>query len=207
MRKGYDNVALFYDRLARLVFGNKQEMAQYALLGAIMPADNILIVGGGRGKILEHIARLHPAGLSITFIDASAKMVALAKEKEREQNKVTFIAAPVESVQLSSDYDVVITPFFFDNFLQPQADSIFRQLNSCLRGRARWLHTDFSNTADPLQRFTLQLMYRFFGVLCGVAARQLPDMQTNFTNSGYRPVQQVHYMRGFIAATAYERNK
>ena len=80
LERNYDSIALIYDRLARLVYGRSLVNAQLYLLDAIPAEAHVLIVGGGTGWVLEEITKRHPSGLSIDYIDAASKMVALAKK-------------------------------------------------------------------------------------------------------------------------------
>lgn len=203
MNKGYDNVSWFYDRLSRLVFGNKLHAAECYFLSAIMPADNILIAGGGSGLILEDITKLHPRGLSITYIDASPKMIALAQERNAGDNKVSFIASPVQNIKLSSDYDVIITPFLFDNFAGATATEVFKHLDRSLHSNGQWLYTDFRNTGKAKHGLLLKSMYMFFGTLCGIRTSTLPDMDALFAQHAYELKKESSSMNGFVASMVY----
>ena len=77
MAANYNNAAWFYDSLSRVVYGKALIDAQVYLLQYIQPNSTILIVGGGTGWILEEVARIHPTGLQITYVEAYAQMMAL----------------------------------------------------------------------------------------------------------------------------------
>jgi len=205
LKRNYDTIAGIYDRLARLVFGNAQTNAQLYLLQAIPPLSHILIAGGGTGWILEEIANIHPSGLTITYIDASLKMVSLAKKRNVGKNAIAFIAAPVESVLLEGTYDVVLTPFFFDNFSQKSLEKIFLQIDQSLSPDCTWLYCDFNDTGLGWQRMLLKIMYVFFRSLCGIEATHLPDADALFSKFRYKEKVQETFMKGFISAVAYKR--
>jgi len=116
MAANYNNSAWFYDRASKLVYGRALVRAQVYLLRSIPAQSKILIVGGGTGWILEEIAKIHPSGLKITYVEVAPKMMALSKKRKPDDNGVDFINDAVENVALQNDYDVVITPFLFDNF-------------------------------------------------------------------------------------------
>ncbi len=201
----YDNVAFFYDALARLIFGRQQLSAQEFLIKHIPENARVLIVGGGSGWILEAIARQRPTGFAITYIDASGKMVALAKKKNTAGNSITFITADIAQTQLATaSFDVVITPFLFDNFTQPICDEVFNKLHLSLHKNGIWLFTDFQQPALGRHRLLLRAMYLFFGITSGIKARGLPDTGGLFAAAGYSPVVQVQLMGGFIVATVYK---
>ncbi|MDB5150556.1 MAG: methyltransferase protein, partial [Mucilaginibacter sp.] len=118
MAANYDNSAWFYDRLSRLIYGRALVNAQVYLLNFVPAGSKILIAGGGTGWILEELSKIHPAGLDITYVEISANMTALSQKRQTGQNEVVFINEAVEKVKLLLlDFDVVITPFLFDNFV------------------------------------------------------------------------------------------
>jgi ubiquinone/menaquinone biosynthesis C-methylase UbiE len=80
----YDNSAWFYDRLSRIILGKALIRAQTTFLPYLsLPNSKVLIAGGGTGWILEEIAKVHPSGLHITYVELSEKMMALCTKKKR----------------------------------------------------------------------------------------------------------------------------
>ncbi len=73
--------------------------------------SSVLIVGGGTGWILEDISKLHSTGLTIDYIESSAKMISLSKKKNYMKNEINFINLPVENYILKKKYDVILTRF------------------------------------------------------------------------------------------------
>jgi ubiquinone/menaquinone biosynthesis C-methylase UbiE len=204
LKRNYDTVALFYDRLARLIFGSAQVNAQLYLLRAIPPGSRVLIAGGGTGWILEEIAGLHPVGLTITYVDASEKMISLSKKRRCGANQVSFITASVEDAQLAEDYDVVITPFLFDNLEQGTSEKICSVFYQRLKPKGVWLYCDFERNGPLWQRLLLLTMYAFFRLCCGIKAKGMPDMSVCFDN-GYKLLEQKKFYRGFIVANVFEK--
>jgi ubiquinone/menaquinone biosynthesis C-methylase UbiE len=130
MPSNYDNSAVFYDRLSRVVFGQALISSQVYLLPFIPPNASVLIVGGGTGWILEEIAKTYPSGLSITYVEISAKMNALAQKRNTANNQVIFVNKPIEAVADSDSYDVIITSFLFDNFSETTLATVFAHLHN-----------------------------------------------------------------------------
>src|ERR1700744_988834 len=114
MAANYNNSVLFDYALSRMVYGRALVNAQVWLLQFVPKNANILIVGGGTGWILEQLTRLHPDGLTITYVEVSANMIALSKKRIPGYNEVIFVNNAVENVVLPAGFDVVITPFLFD---------------------------------------------------------------------------------------------
>nr|WP_294789905.1 class I SAM-dependent methyltransferase [uncultured Mucilaginibacter sp.] len=205
MANNYDNAAWFYDRLSRLVFGNAIIQSQVYLLQYLPPASNILIVGGGTGWILDEIIRLHPAGLKITYVEISAKMMAISTKRNIGANHVTFINSAVEDIVLKPDFNVIVTPFLFDNFNEQTAQKIFNHLHSSLKPEGLWLYTDFEPTGKLWQKILLKTMHTFFKILCGIEATKLPDVKHLFAKQRYKHVNSKAFLGDFVKATVYSR--
>ncbi|HJP64333.1 MAG TPA: class I SAM-dependent methyltransferase [Mucilaginibacter sp.] len=206
MAANYNNSAWFYDKLSRLIYGKALIKAQVYLLDAIPAGSKILIAGGGTGGILEEIAKLYPSGLKITYVEVSGKMMALSKKRVSGENKVDFINAPVENVPLPTDYDVVITPFLFDNFTEENLRKIFSHIHQSLKTGGLWLNTDFKLTGKWWQRILLRSMILFFRVICRIEATKLPDIEKRFNETGYAIIKQGSFFGEFILSTAYRKN-
>jgi len=98
MRNNYDRIARYYDFLSRIVFFRAQLKAQIDQLHFIPANSSVLIVGGGTGWILEEIAKVHPTGLNITYVEISAKMLELSRKRYAGANHVTFVHSPAENL-------------------------------------------------------------------------------------------------------------
>jgi len=201
----YNTIAWFYDRLASFIFGKTLINTQLFLVNAIPPASRILIVGGGTGWILEEIAALHPVGLSVTYIDSSSKMIALAKKRKCGANQVTFITGTIEAVKLTGPFDIILTPFLFDNFTNKTLQKIFAGINAHLKPKGLWLYCDFHNTEVFWQKFLLKIMYLFFRLFCGIEATRLPDADACFAANHFKIAKQKTFMNGFLRACIYEK--
>jgi len=201
----YDNAAWFYDRLSRLVYGDNLIKAQTALLHLIPEKAKILIAGGGTGWIIEEIAKIHPSGLNITYVEISANMMALSKKRNPLNNLVTYINTPIEEADLSNDFDVVITSFLFDNFSPLTFTRVFDHLNQSLKPGGIWLNTDFQLTGKWWQGPLLKSMYLFFKLLGCMEAKKLADIKPYFRKANYNFLSQKLFFGDFIVATAYQK--
>jgi len=205
MAANYDNSAWFYDRLSRLVYGKALVRSQVYLLKHIPANSNILIAGGGTGWILEEMRKVHPSGLSITYVEISANMMALSKKRNIGGNKVTFINEPVENIEAGTVYDLVFTPFLFDNFTQATLQQVFALIHSRLKPNGIWLNTDFRPTGKWWHTFLLKSMIIFFRLICGIEAKKLPDIERQFAQHQYQVIDQKSFFGEFILSTAYRK--
>jgi ubiquinone/menaquinone biosynthesis C-methylase UbiE len=205
MPSNYDNSAWFYDRLSRLVYGKALINAQVYLLPYVPSNSNILIAGGGTGWLLEELAKIHPTGLNITYVEISAKMMALSQKRNGGNNQLTFINKPVEEVVFTEQFDVIITPFLFDNFTEDTLHTVFTHLNNHLKTSGLWLNTDFRLTGRWWQNILLKSMFLFFRLLCHIEASKLPDTQNHFKKNGYAVIAESNFFADFINSTVYRR--
>src|SRR3569833_2072579 len=205
MSASYNNSAWFYDSLSRLVYGRALINAQVYLLQFIPADTSVLIVGGGTGWILEELTRLHPSSLKITYVEVAADMMARSRQRNTEQNKETFINNAVENVNPEIDFDVIITPFLFDNFTTETTDKVFRHLHQLLKLEGAWLNCDFQLTGKWWQTVLLKSMFLSFRLICGIEASKLPDVQSRFRTNKYRLIDERAFYGDFVGAKLYRK--
>ncbi len=203
MPANYDNAAWFYDRLSRLVYGRQLTEAHRFLIPYIPAGAHVLIVGGGTGYVLDEITRQHPSRLIITYVEISARMTALARKRHWGDNKVTFINCAIEAVDLDQ-YEVIFTPFLFDNFRQAEFKALFDHLHCHLLPGGRWLNADFQLTGRWWQPVLLKTMFLFFKLLGCVEVSQLPDIDQEFHDHHYQSIARQTFFGGFISSVIYQ---
>jgi ubiquinone/menaquinone biosynthesis C-methylase UbiE len=205
MAANYENSAWFYDRLSRLIYGKALVRAQVYLLQYVPPRSTILIAGGGTGWILEEISTLHPSGLKITYVEISAKMMALSRNRNVGSNQVTYINEPVENLDAQNNYDVLITPFLFDNFTEQTLQTVFAHLHNQLKAGGIWLNTDFRSTGKWWQSFLLLSMISFFRIICRIEAKKLPEIEKCFEKYQLKIIGRKDFFGEFILSTIYQK--
>jgi len=206
MASNYDNSAWFYDSLSKLFYGKSLINAQVYLLSFIKPNSSILIAGGGTGWILEEIAKIHPSGLKITYVEISANMMALSKKRAVGDNDVIFINSPVEEVSFAEKFDIIITPFLFDNFTGDTLQKVFDHLHPLLKTDGLWLNTDFQLTGKWWQNVMLKTMFVFFKIVCGIETSVLPDINKQFEQHEYEAIAQKTFYGDFVSSVVYQQH-
>ena len=208
MKNNYDKIAGHYDTLSRLVFFKSQVNAQINQLQYIPENSDVLIVGGGTGWILEELAKVYNDGLKIVYVEISAKMIELSQKRGYGDNQVEFINLAIEDFRSDLIFDVVLTPFLFDNFAEERAAKVFEQLHAYLKKGGLWFLVDFSmnNTNGNWWKWLLlKSMYTFFKLLGIVEANKLIDMSPYFLNAQYQITDERLYYGGFIKATIFKK--
>ena len=202
----FNAIAPFYDRLCRLVFGDKIRVAQAEAVRYMPPNSKVLIVGGGTGWILDEISRIHPSGIKITYIEKSDQMIALARNRQVGGDEVQFLQTAIEDIRLDQDsYDVVVTPFILDCLSEPVLGTVFKKLDSCLRPGGLWLYTDFALTPESRfwQQVTLKVMYLFFRLTSSIGAHKLTPVSGYFAR--FQVVAEKQFMSGFISVQVFRK--
>jgi ubiquinone/menaquinone biosynthesis C-methylase UbiE len=204
MAANFNNSAWFYDRLSRLVYGKALIKAQVYLLRFIPPNSNVLIVGGGTGWILEKIAKIYPSGLQCTYVEVAPKMMALSKKRDAGDNQVVFINEAIENVSFPMDFDIVITPFLFDNFTEQTFKQVFNRIHSLLKPGGLWLNCDFQLKGKWWQKVLLKSMFLFFRLICDIEASALPAIDKQFEQCGYSTIASQTFFGEFIISKVYK---
>jgi ubiquinone/menaquinone biosynthesis C-methylase UbiE len=194
MAANYNNSAWFYDRLSRVVYGRALVNAQVYLLQYVPPDAMVLIAGGGTGWILEELTKIHPSSLQITYVEVAEDMMRLSKKRETGTNKVVFINEAIENVNTDKKFDVVITPFLFDNFTEQTTQKVFSHINQLLKRNGTWLNVDFQLTGKWWQNILLKSMFLFFKVFCRIEASELPNIEKQFDGHGYKVVAEKCFL-------------
>ncbi|SER07084.1 class I SAM-dependent methyltransferase [Pedobacter rhizosphaerae] len=208
MLNNYDRIAPHYDKLSRLVFFKSQVNAQIDQLKYLPGHADLLIVGGGTGWILEEIARVCPAGIRITYVEISDKMINLAKNRYWGRNEVLFYHSGIEDFKINQSFDVILTPFLFDNFVEERAAFVFDKLDRSLAEKGLWFMVDFNVSGKRglwWKHLLLKTMYAFFQLIRMVEAKVLVDMSPFFTRKSYRIQEEKYYYGGFIKAVVYQK--
>lgn len=207
MANDYNNIAGVYDTLSRIVYQKSIVHAQVSLLPFIQAGDKILLVGGGTGWILEEIAKLQKINTRVIYVEKSAAMIRLAKKRKLPGVDVEFIEAAIEDYNNTEKFNVVFTPFLFDNFREEKIADVFEKLNSMLLTEGFWLYADFINHQQDKKRwqqFLLKTMYLFFRITTKIEAQELIDMRPYF-KTGFELVTQQMFYHQFIQAVAFRK--
>jgi ubiquinone/menaquinone biosynthesis C-methylase UbiE len=205
MAANYDDTTWFYERLSKLVFGQAQVKAQEYFINQVQPNSHILIIGGGTGQILESLTKLHPSGLHITYVEISAKMMALSRKRNTGQNEVIYITENIEQASFTKRFDIVITAFLFDNFSEEDFAAVFPIINSQVKPNGIWLNTDFQLTGPFWQKVMLKGMYTFFKLMGAISVTRLPDTKHMFRAHGYHLLDEKTFYGNFILAAVYRK--
>ena len=181
----FDALAPHYRWMELVLAGNKLQRCRTAFLSQAKHRQNVLIVGEGNGRFLLECRR-DLEGARVTCVDASARMLALARQRLQQHGlgleHTEFIHADLPAWKPPARaYDLVVTHFFLDCFSPEQLQAVIAALANAAAPDATWLLADFQVPAAGWRRYRAalihRLMYGFFRIATSLPARSLtsPD--------------------------------
>ncbi|MBI1177531.1 methyltransferase domain-containing protein [bacterium] len=208
MAANFDPVARWYRFLEMAAFGGALQRCRIALLDEVKTAERVLIVGEGNGRFLEALLQSNPVA-KITVIDASQRMINLARERVNHSPRVTFVhASLLDAATAIPSVDLVVTDFFLDCFNESEMYLATKRLRGALENGGRWLWSDFaipeSGFMKLWSRTVVALLYDFFRLATGISARRLIDPHPRFTELKMNLIERRVLSKGLLASALYE---
>lgn len=180
----FDNVALFYDQLASLIFRNNIKKIQTSHLDVVKENMHVLILGGGTGWIITELLQ-HQPDITITYVEPSSKMIERSKKRLplKIAHKVNFIKGTHKSIPPTEKYNIIVTNFVLDMLTEIELEEIAVLLYNQLSHKGYWLVCDFQITVgknELWQKILLKTMILFFRITTGYKFTELPHFQGLF---------------------------
>lgn len=182
---------------------------QSKLLSQLRQMNDILIVGGGSGKILEQAIQL---GISRRYVYAELSEKMIARTKAR-MKKHTFAeieySTNFRSNLESRNFDCVILPFVLDCYSHSSIDIIIKSIKSGLNDKGLIIFIDFqhlSNTSasNVLKNLFIKLLYQFFRITAQIEANGLANFDSIFLQNGFKPTYRLNRCNGWIQGTIWK---
>ncbi len=178
-------------------FGRELERRRFRYLPDVKSARRALVLGDGDGRFLARLVQ-QGGGLSVDYVDLSARMLALARERAG-RDRVTYHHADALTLPLpAAEYDLVVSHFFFDCFEEREARVLIERVACASRPDARWLVSEFRE--PKWARLLLRGLYLFFGVTTGLKTQRLIDHHPFLSEKGFRLTQEDTSRFGLLAS-------
>jgi ubiquinone/menaquinone biosynthesis C-methylase UbiE len=205
----FDRVAPHYRRLETLVFGEELQNARCAFVRQISGARRALVVGEGDGRFLKQLRHAQP-GLQVECLDASARMLNLARARVGDSG-VQFLQADLRAAAFPAlRYDLIVTHFFLDCFAETALREVVEKLSAAATDDATWLIADFYPPPRGGRRwwarFLIATMYLFFRLAAGIEARRLVDYAPFLGAAGFVLESEVISPNGMIRSQRWVRS-
>jgi SAM-dependent methyltransferase len=180
--------------MERILAGELLQKCRITYLSEATSAREVLILGVGAGRFLRAMAEVNPAA-SVTVVDSSAKMLAVAKQNLDSGGSV------FQSIQFicqdaldwrggRKPFDLIVTHFFFDCFRGDQLGGLVDGIAASASDSAQWLVADFRVPEAGWQRaraqIVLRMAYLFFRVATRLQASSLVAPDPYLSAAGFR---------------------
>lgn len=199
----YNRVAWIYELLGRIVFGNKLKLANRAFLNKISIDSKVLVVGGGNGKIIEYLNDLGYS-IAVDYVELSPRMMYLARKQKNDRLSVRYFNSPIEDFK-GSDYNFIITNFFFDQFNPLRSKIILGSLKTMLARDGFLILNDFNYSENRGDRLLIFIMIKFFKFSTGIEVNELPLYSKILNDCGFINNDSFQISRN-IRASLYSTN-
>lgn len=202
----YDKIAGIYDLLGKLVYRGELHQSQLHFFDQIPPALKILVIGGGTGRILNPLIEQCNPG-QVVYVEKSKQMIRLSKKnaKQEHHDKIEFVHGTQDDLH-DRDYDLVITPFFFDQFTYYRLAKIFLQLEKVVKKEGLWIWADFVEPRTFYHRFLMRLMLIFFKTSTNLGTDRVYSIYPVFERKNWKVEGKASYFGGFMETAMFRKN-
>lgn len=184
-------LAEWYDFLAHLVFGKTWNELQSRAASDLNLHKNVLIIGGGTGKILEELN--HP---TVTYLELSPSMIQKARTR-KTTSRVGWINDNFLTWTTDQKYDAIYCPFFLDVFTLIELKIVIQKISKFMEDGGSFYVLDFQR-GNWFQQQLTRLMIFFFKVFAGLKSGTLNDISHHIRAQGWEVTQESLYFDQWI---------
>ncbi|MDR3451945.1 MAG: class I SAM-dependent methyltransferase [Rhodoferax sp.] len=201
----FDRLARVYRWLEALTFGPLLMRSRCAFLHDMSTCRTALVLGDGDGRFTARLLAANPL-VQIDAVDASPAMLrALQRNAGPNFARVRSYAADARTWQpLRADYALVTTHFFLDCLTTEEVSALATRLRSCIAPDARWIVSEFTLPPNQFGRLIARplvaALYRAFGLLTGLAVRQLPNHRHALSAAGFALAREHRLLSGLLVS-------
>lgn len=197
----FNAIAPYYDRLAKLIFGDAIVNVQEENLHLIPANANVLVLGGGTGKWLGKLLEMNKS-CRVWYVEASSVMLKKSVKANINNERIEFIHGTHESIP-AIRFDVVITHFFVDMFTEKQLNLLVESLAGKMNTGGLWLVADFVNQKFWHQ-LSLKLMYLCFRVVGALDLKLLANWDEIISSKSFQCKKSTVCYGNFIQSNVYQ---
>lgn len=177
-----------------------------------MDRRKALILGDGDGRFTARLLRANPQ-TQIEAIDASSAMLKeLIRRAGNGRSRVHTESADIRNWQPSGErYDLIVSHFFLDCLTTHEIEELAEKMRRVSFPSSVWVISEFAIPQNAygrwLARPVVAALYGAFGVLTGLASRQLPEHRTALSNSGLALRESRQYLGGLLVSELWTFTK
>jgi ubiquinone/menaquinone biosynthesis C-methylase UbiE len=211
--RGFDLLAPYYPWMERLLAGPRLQRCRTTWIAELAGTRHLLVAGVGHGPALAVVLRHHPE-IHITCVDASERMLAVARQRAQEADldlsRLEFVHATLPDWQPpAGQFDAIATHFFLDCFAPEQLGPVVSALARAATPHVRWIVSDFTLPPHGPARWRAlavhRLMYFFFRITTHLPARRVTPPDPVLAAHGFRLLSRKTHDWGLLQADLWQR--
>ena len=150
IRKAFDAVASQYDAQREFVIPQMREYYGAAVWAAESgkPSPRILDIGAGTGLLSALLLEKYPTA-TITLLDISEKMLAVARERFHDRDNVRFFVGDYAQTDLGGPYDLVCSALSIHHLEQEEKRRLFGRIRKILVPDGIFVNADQAEGETP----------------------------------------------------------
>ncbi len=209
-----DRIAPWYRWIECLVFGRALKRRRCEYMAELGNARSTLILGDGDGRFTAEFVHGNRHS-RVESVDLSSRMLDLARKRcsrsTPDRADLVFRQGDARVVELTGNYDLIVTHFFLDCFGSGDLERIIARVSKAAQPQARWVISEFQLPPNRILRFAarllIQAMYAFFRMTTGLNTSCLPDHIPLFTKYGFRLVDRCSSFGGLLVSELWQRSE
>lgn len=150
IRKAFDAVATQYDAQREFVIPQMRDYYGAAVWAAESgkPSPRILDIGAGTGLLSALLLEKYPTA-TITLLDISEKMLAVARERFHDRDNVRFFIGDYAQTDLGGPYDLVCSALSIHHLEQEEKRRLFGRIQKILVPDGLFVNADQAEGETP----------------------------------------------------------
>jgi SAM-dependent methyltransferase len=210
----FDPIGRPYRWLEYLTLGRSLEDCRTHYLPQLLRRHHALVLGDGDGRFTSKLLATN-LSINVVAVDTSATMLQLLRQRceaATPNAAVRLSTHHADALTLSLDraegsYDLVVTHFFLDCFIQSELDTLISRIAPTLTPGALWLISDFRIPTGPMRlpaKLLIRSLYLGFRLLTGLRTTRLPDHATALTQAGLTRISHQHRLAGLLTTELWQ---
>ena len=209
----FDHLARVYRWMEWLSFGPWLGWCRTAFLSQMAHSRRALTFGDGDGRFTAQLLAINPQ-VCVVAVDGSSAMLTRLKENagsNRRRVRTAVADARKWKPQTDESFDLIYTHFFLDCLTDDELFPLAREASTALAPGGMWVVSEFavpkSGPGRLIGRPLVAFLYRAFGLLTGLAVRQLPDYHAALIDAGLSLYAQRKWLFGVLVSECWTRQQ
>lgn len=199
MKDSYGFIAPYYNRLAKLVFGDQLAVAKSSYISDLK-GKKILIIGGGDGKDYQEFQK----DLRGEYWELSESMLELAK-KYLPNSYLNFHRGYFKQKD-NQTYDEIWLHFVLDTMLDEEILELLDQLKTSLNPSGHIFFVDFFQPTTKKNRALQFIMISFFRLVAQHKRKNIPKYEELFKRSLWNKEKEQPFLKGWVKAQLWKNS-